>query len=235
MKGCIADMDENTEKKKNHRKHYRNRNKDKAKRYRSEEQKKRDGQDRPEEQGRSERSERSERPDRRGRQKRQESQKKQGIKPDIRDKADTATAEDLEGISSRSKRDPVEPVFEFTWGDAWGLYGTGYHVVIKDNEENKDKLYLSWSVDLKYGEMRISQKLQEFLDDIKACGVQSWDGQRYTKAGIIDGDTWYFKVNSLSIKAEAQGTNEYPAEWKQLLSCLHEKWGVPVSKREQWE
>ena len=235
MKGCIADMDENTEKKKNHRKHYRNRNKDKAKRDRSEEQKRRDGQDRPEEQGRRERSERSERPDRRGRQKRQEAQKKQGIKPDTRDKADTATEEDLEEISSRSKRDPVEPVFEFTWGDAWGLYGTGYHVVIKDNEENKDKLYLSWSVDLKYGEMRISQKLQEFLDDIKACGVQSWDGQRYTKAGIIDGDTWYFKVNSLSIKAEAQGTNEYPAEWKQLLSCLHEKWGVPVSKREQWE
>lgn len=235
MKGYITDMDENTEKKKNHRKHYRNRNKDKAKRDRSEEQKRRDGQDRPEEQGRSERSERSERPDRRGRQKRQESQKKQGVKPDARAKADTATEEDLEEISSRSKRDPVEPVFEFTWGDAWGLYGTGYHVVIKDNEDNKDKLYLSWSVDLKYGEMRISQKLQEFLDDIKACGVQSWDGQRYTKAGIIDGDTWYFKVNSLSIKAEAQGTNEYPAEWKQLLSCLHEKWGVPVSKREQWE
>lgn len=227
MKGYIADMDENTEKKKNHRKHYRSRNKDKAKRDKAEEQKKNDGQDK--------KSDRPDRPDRHGRQKKQDFPRKQGIKPDARDKADTATEEDLEEISSRSKREPAEPVFEFTWGDAWGLYGTGYHVVIKDNEENKDKLYLSWSVDLKYGEMRISQKLQEFLDDIKACGVQSWDGQRYTRPGIIDGDTWYFKVNSLAVKSEAQGTNEYPAEWKQLLCCLHEKWGVPVSKREQWE
>lgn len=132
----------------------------------------------------------------------------------------------------RTKREPEEPVFEFSWADSWGLYGTGYHVVIKDNQ---DKLYLSWSVDLSYGEMKLGQRLQEFLDDMKACGVGKWDGHKFTKPGIFDGDTWSVRANSLTLKCEAQGTNEYPQEWKAFLGCLHDKWKIPVSKREQWE
>ncbi len=140
--------------------------------------------------------------------------------------------DDVEDRNPKLRREAEEPVFEFTWADAWGLYGTGYHVVIKDSQ---DKLYLSWSVDLSYGEMKLGQRLTEFLDDMKKCGIGSWDGKKYTKPGIFDGDTWSIKANSLILKVEAQGTNEYPPEWKHLLQCLHEKWTIPVSKREQWE
>ena len=142
--------------------------------------------------------------------------------------ADPAPEEKFE----RSRREPEETIFDFTWADAWGLYGVGYHIVIKDNQE---RMYLSWSVDLSYGEMKIGQRLKEFLDDMKRTGLNSWDGRRYTKPGIFDGDTWSLKINSLSLKCEAQGTNEYPEEWKEFLKCLHEKWGIPVSRREQWE
>ncbi len=134
--------------------------------------------------------------------------------------------------ASKTRREPEEPVFEFTWADAWGLYGTGYHVVIKNSQ---DRLYLSWSVDLSYGETKIGDRLQEFLSDMKNCGVASWDGRRYTRQGIFDGDTWSVRANSLSLKVETQGTNEYPPEWKAFLKCLHDKWNIPVSKREQWE
>ena len=96
-------------------------------------------------------------------------------------------------------------------------------------------MYLSWAVDLKYDEIKIDRTAQEFLEDMKKCGVASWDGRRYTKQGIFDGDTWSLKVNSLILKCESQGTNEYPAEWKDFLKCLHEKWKIPVSRREQWE
>ena len=210
-------MEENTEKKKPHRRrHNRNRNKDKDKIQNRE---------KPEEAAVAQSKEKGEAGSKRGRSKRHEGHRKSDA-PEKRDGVEAAE------VSEKPKREPEEVIFEFTWADAWGLYGTGYHIVIKDNPE---KQYLSWSVDLKYGEMRIGQRLQEFLDDIKACGLSAWDGQRYTKPGIIDGDTWYVKVNSLTLKCEAQGTNEYPAEWKKLLACLHEKWTIPVSKREQWE
>jgi hypothetical protein len=220
-------MEENTEKKKSHRRrHNRSKNKDKDKvqnRENTEEsgaapekaggQQKKGG--KPKSEGQS----------KHGRSKKHDGHRKQ-------DAPDRQEINDVPENVEKPKREPEEVIFEFTWADAWGLYGTGYHIVIKDNP---DRLYLSWSVDLKYGEMRIGQRLQEFLDDIKECGISAWDGQRYTKPGIIDGDTWYVKVNSLTLKCEAQGTNEYPAEWKKLLNCLHEKWTIPVSKREQWE
>ena len=169
-------------------------------------------------------SEKKEKRDRQGKKNRQDERKK----PERKDlPAETIAEDPTVGL----KHEQAEVIFEFTWADAWGLYGTGYHIVIKDNPE---KLYLSWSVDLSYDEIKIGDRLQEFLEDIRKCGVASWDGHRYTRQGIFDGDTWSVKINSLKIKCEAQGTNEYPPEWGQFLKCLHEKWKIPVSRREQW-
>ncbi len=221
---------ENKEKKKHgKRRHFRGKNHDKAKEpekqldqekgeKKPEKKEKQDKQDRPE------KKDRRERQGKQGKKNRQE-EKKKAEKP--------APSEDFlpEDIESNLKREPDEVIFEFTWADAWGLYGTGYHIVIKDNP---DKLYLCWSVDLSYDELKIGDRLQEFIEDIRKCGLSSWDGHRYTKQGIFDGDTWSVKVNSLRLKCEAQGTNEYPPEWQQFLKCLHEKWKIPVSKREQW-
>ena len=210
---------------------------------------KRDQNEKPEKQDKQEKSERGEKPDkpdkkeksdfrqskdknpRKDRQKHHDKDHKG--KQDKVEKAESADSEESADIpASAIKKEPEEVIFELTWADAWGLYGTGYHIIIKDN---KERMYLSWSVDLKYGEMRIGSRLDEFLNDIKGLNIGSWDGKRYTKPGILDGDTWNIKVNSLIVRCEAQGTNEYPPEWKALLQCLHTKWNIPVSKREQWE
>ena len=213
-------MEENKEKKRHgRRRHYRGKNPDKAG-----EQNKEAGAEKKAE------NEKPAKQDRNSRHVRQERRPRHEDKIPVKQEIQEDDAAEDKNVKPR--REPIEPVFEFTWADAWGLYGTGYHVVIKDNQ---DKLYLSWSVDLSYGELKIGQRLQEFLDDMKTCGIGKWDGHRYTKAGIFDGDTWAVKVNSLTLKSEAQGSNEYPQEWKTFLKCLHDKWHIPVSKREQWE
>ena len=218
-------MEENKEKKKNtRRRNYRGKSKDKAK-----EQEQKLAQDSHEKkQEKAEKRDRSEKRDRRERQVRRgkPEEKKAPDRKNLPDDDEYAEA------AEKPRHEPDDTIFEFIWADAWGLYRTGYHVVIKDNP---DRMYLSWSVDLKYDEMKIDQNLQEFLEDLKKCGIASWDGRRYTKQGIFDGDTWFLKVNSLKLKCEAQGTNEYPAEWKKFLQCLHDKWKIPVSRREQWE
>ena len=245
-------MEENNEKKKNpRRRHYRGRNNDRQREGKPGEEIRKD---RPDKAEKAEKTEKPEKPERRsgrgraGNQDRSESgsRRDKGERPDKGERqekgrkredrrppkkeitVDAAPEEKIE----RTKREPEETIFDFTWADAWGLYGVGYHIVIKDNQE---RMYLSWSVDLIYGEMKIGQRLKEFLEDMKRVGLNSWDGRRYTKSGIFDGDTWSLKINSLSLKCEAQGTNEYPGEWKDFLKCLHEKWGIPVSRREQWE
>ncbi|MCR5774153.1 MAG: hypothetical protein K6G42_03620 [Lachnospiraceae bacterium] len=246
-------MEENTEKKKHgKRRHYRGKNNDK-----SGGQGKQTGQEQSADEGVKTREKKENRPkphekkdgsdkkqdrkpkggkphnrnDRPGKKEKQE----KGHKQEDRKQASAESAQEASGADDkqvRIKREQVEPVFEFTWADAWGLYRTGYHIVVKESQE---KMYLSWSVDLSYGEMKLGQRLQEFLDDMKAIGLSSWDGRRYTKPGIFDGDTWSVKANSLTLKCESQGTNEYPEEWKAFLECLHKKWSIPVSKREQWE
>ena len=205
-------MEDSKDKKKPvRRRHYRGRNTDRKKENdKIESGEKPVKQDRDDKSGKREKKEKNRRQD----------EKKRPVR---RDAKDEIPAEDK---AFRVRREPEEPVFEFAWADAWGLYGTGYHVVVKNSQ---DKLYLT------YGELKMGQRLQDFLDDMKACGIGSWDGRRYTKQGIFDGDTWTIKANSLTLKCEAQGTNEYPDEWKSFLNCLHEKWNIPVSKREQWE
>lgn len=221
-----------TKEKKRHgrRRHYRGKNNDKAKDQEIKSAPAGSGEkhekgEKPEKNEKREKPVKKDRRDRQGKRGRKEEKKL----PDTNDAPEDIKPEET---AEKPKHEPDEVIFEFVWADAWGLYGTGYHLVIKDNPE---KQYLSWSVDLKYDEMKIGQRLQEFLDDLKKCGLSSWDGHRYTKPGIFDGDTWSVKINSLKLKCEAQGTNEYPAEWKQFLQCLHEKWKIPVSKREQWE
>lgn len=183
--------------------------------------------DRGEKRDRAERHDRDEKHDKADRQ--EKGRKRDDRKPQKKEHTAEPVSEEK---YDRPKREPEEIIFEFTWADAWGLYGVGYHIVIKDNP---DRLYLSWSVDLSYGEMKLGQRLKEFLEDMKRIGLGSWDGRKYSKTGIFDGDTWALKINSLVLKCEAQGTNEYPNEWKELLKCLHEKWSIPVSRREQWE
>ena len=223
-------MEENKEKKKHSkRRHYRGRSNDKAKDPEKKgswekDDKKSDKAEKSEKKEKRDKPEKKEKRDRQGKKNRQDERKK----PERKDlPTETIAEESPVGL----KHEQAEVIFEFTWADAWGLYGTGYHIVIKDNPE---KLYLSWSVDLSYDEIKIGDRLQEFLEDIRKCGVASWDGHRYTRQGIFDGDTWSVKINSLKIKCEAQGTNEYPPEWGQFLKCLHEKWKIPVSRREQW-
>ena len=217
-------MEENKEKKKRPRKkHYRGKSADKPKE-----------QEQPAVSGEAEKKHgKAEKHDKGGKKERRDRQGRRGKAEDEQVPVKPEVSEDVETgeKAGKAKHEAAETIFEFTWADAWGLYGTGYHVVIKDNP---DKVYLSWSVDLGYDEMKLGGRLQDFLDDMKSCGLASWDGRRYTKPGIFDGDTWSIKVNSLKLKCEAQGTNEYPAEWKQFLKCLHEKWKIPVSKREQW-
>lgn len=223
-------MEENKEKKKHSkRRHYRGKNGDKTKdpekKASFEKDEKKTGKaEKSEKKEKRDKPEKKEKRDRQGKRNRQDEKKK----PERKEIPDEAFAEENTGGLMHEQ---AEVIFEFTWADAWGLYGTGYHIVIKDNPE---KLYLSWSVDLSYDEIKIGDRLQEFLEDIRKCGLSSWDGHRYTKQGIFDGDTWSVKINSLKIKCEAQGTNEYPPEWGQFLKCLHEKWKIPVSKREQW-
>ena len=217
-------MEENKEKKKrNRRRHYRGKNTDKPK-----DQEQLAAAEAPEK-----KQEKGEKHDKAGKKDRRDRQGKRGKNEEKRPvaKAEPAEETEAEDKGSKLKHEAAEIIFEFTWADAWGLYGTGYHIVIKDNPE---KMYLSWSVDLGYDEIKIGGRLQDFLEDMRKCGLSSWDGRRYTRPGIFDGDTWSVKVNSLRLKCEAQGTNEYPEEWKQFLKCLHENWKIPVSKREQW-
>ena len=234
MENNMEDNREENKEKKRHgrRKHYRGKNPDNQKK--TEQTGSAAGSEKKQE--KHEKPDKSEKRDRQGKKERRDRQGRRG-KPEDKDAAVRREARDLaeetapEVKDGKIKHEAAEVIFEFTWADAWGLYGTGYHIVIKDNPE---KIYLSWSVDLGYDEIKIGGRLQDFLEDMRKCGLSSWDGRRYTRPGIFDGDTWSVKVNSLRLKCEAQGTNEYPEEWKQFLKCLHENWKIPVSKREQW-
>ncbi len=123
-------------------------------------------------------------------------------------------------------------IFDFIWGNTYGLIGDGYHLMIKDSA---DKLYLTYSVDLKYGEIRFDDaKVTELIKDLKELHVDSWNGKTYSRSEYEEekGDTWRLSVNQIGMILEAKGANDYPPEWKEFLNYFHVKYSVPVSRRE---
>ena len=120
-------------------------------------------------------------------------------------------------------------IFDFCWGNTYGLFSEGYHVMIKDSND----LYLTWSVDLKYGEVKFDNaKLEEFMKDLKALRIDNWNGKTFSKSDFDKGDTWKLEINNIALKLECKGANDYPPEWKTFLDYLHMKWSVPSSTRE---
>ena len=120
-------------------------------------------------------------------------------------------------------------IFDFCWGNTYGLFSEGYHVMIKDSND----LYLTWSVDLKYGEVKFDNaKLEEFMKDLKALRIDNWNGKTFSKSDFDKGDTWKLEINNIALKMECKGANDYPPEWKTFLDYLHMKWSVPSSTRE---
>ncbi len=121
-------------------------------------------------------------------------------------------------------------IFDFTWGNTYGLFGQGYHVMIKNSN---DSLYFSYSSDLKYGEVKLDNAgLEEFMKDLKALRVDSWNGRTYSDSGFENEDTWRIIINSVTIIVDSKGANAYPPEWNNFLEYLHVKWSVPKSIRE---
>lgn len=120
-------------------------------------------------------------------------------------------------------------IFDFTWGNTYGLFAEGYHLMIKGGGD----LYLTWSVDLKYGEVPLDNaKLDEFMKDLKALRLDTWNGKTYSDSSFENADTWRIEANHIALVIESKGANDYPPEWKQFLEYLHMKWSVPVSTRE---
>jgi len=133
----------------------------------------------------------------------------------------------LEDIMADTKEENV--IFDFCWGNTYGLFSEGYHVMIKDSND----LYLTWSVDLKYGEVKFDNaKLEEFMKDLKALRIDNWNGKTFSKSDFDKGDTWKLEINNIALKLECKGANDYPPEWKTFLDYLHMKWSVPSSTRE---
>ena len=123
-------------------------------------------------------------------------------------------------------------IFDFTWGNTYGLFAEGYHIMIKDGGD----LFLTWSVDLKYGETPLDNaKLDEFIKDLKVLKLDSWNGKTWSDSNFENADTWHIEVNHIALIMESKGANDYPPEWKQFLEYLHMKWSVPVSVREMPE
>ncbi len=121
-------------------------------------------------------------------------------------------------------------IFDFTWGNTYGLFGQGYHVMIKNSN---DSLYFSYSADLKYGEVKMDNAaLDDFMKDLKALRVDSWNGKTYSDSGFENEDTWRLIVNSVTIIVDSKGANAYPPEWGKFLEYLHVKWSLPQSVRE---
>ncbi len=121
-------------------------------------------------------------------------------------------------------------IFDFIWGNTLGLIGEGYHITVKESSE---KLYLSYSVDLKYGELKFDEnKIAELVKDLKSLRVDSWNGKTYSKSEFEEGDTWHLTVNHIGMILDAKGANDYPPEWTEFLNYLHIKFGIPVSRRE---
>ena len=120
-------------------------------------------------------------------------------------------------------------IFDFIWGNTYGLFSEGYHLMIKGGGD----LFLTWSVDMKYGEVPLDNaKLEEFMKDLKALKLDSWNGRTYSDSGFENADTWRIETNHIALILESKGANDYPPEWKQFLEYLHVKWSVPVSSRE---
>lgn len=121
-------------------------------------------------------------------------------------------------------------LFEFTWGNTFGLFSEGYHLVVK---VPKERLYLSYSVDLKYGEIRFDEeKLEELWNDLVALHIHLWSGRTFSNSDFEEGDTWTLTYRYGDHKLEAKGANAYPPEWTELLNYFHIKYSIPVSRRE---
>ena len=120
-------------------------------------------------------------------------------------------------------------IFDFIWGNTYGLFAEGYHLMIKGGGD----LFLTWSVDMKYGEVPLDNaKVEEFMKDLKALRLYSWNGRAYSDSVFENADTWRIETNHIALILESKGANDYPPEWKQFLEYLHVKWSVPVSSRE---
>ncbi|MBR5377059.1 MAG: hypothetical protein IK139_07230, partial [Lachnospiraceae bacterium] len=121
-------------------------------------------------------------------------------------------------------------IFDFIWGNTYGLFGQGYHVMIKESD---DGMYLSYSVDMKYGEKKLDGAgFEGFMKDMKSLGIDSWDGRTYSDSGFENEDTWRLVANSVVVKTDSKGANAYPPGWKNFLDYLHVRAGIPKSVRE---
>ena len=121
-------------------------------------------------------------------------------------------------------------IFDFIWGNTYGLFGQGYHVMIKQTD---DGTFLSYSVDMKYGETKLdSAGFEGFMKDMKALGIDSWNGRTFSDSSFEYEDTWKLTVNSVVVITDCKGANAYPPGWKNFLDYLHVRCGIPKSVRE---
>ena len=121
-------------------------------------------------------------------------------------------------------------IFDFIWGNTYGLFGQGYHVKIKQTD---DGMYLSYSVDMKYGENKLDTAAFEgFMKDMKGLGVDSWHSRTYSDSSFEYEDTWRLVINSVIVITDCKGANAYPPGWKNFLDYLHVRCGIPKSVRE---
>ena len=121
-------------------------------------------------------------------------------------------------------------IFDFIWGNTYGLFGQGYHVMIKESDTG---MYLSYSVDMKYGETKLdSAAFVGFMKDMKSLGLDAWNGRTYSDSSFENEDTWRLVINSVVIITDCKGANAYPPGWKNFLDYLHVRAGIPKSVRE---
>ncbi len=121
-------------------------------------------------------------------------------------------------------------IFDFIWGNTYGLFGQGYHIMIKQSD---DGMYLSYSVDMKYGEKKLDNAAFEgFMKDMKALGIDGWNQRTFSESSFENEDTWRLIVNSVIVVTDCKGANSYPPGWKNFLDYLHVRCGIPKSVRE---
>ncbi len=121
-------------------------------------------------------------------------------------------------------------IFDFIWGNTYGLFGQGYHIMIKQTD---DGTFLSYSVDMKYGETKLDGAgFEGFMKDMKALGIDSWNGRTFSDSSFEYEDTWKLTVNSVVVITDCKGANAYPPGWKNFLDYLHVRCGIPKSVRE---
>jgi hypothetical protein len=117
--------------------------------------------------------------------------------------------------------------FRFYWCDAWYSKGWGYDAILTSGEKGT---WIDVLVDGIPERINISDREDEFIDDLKNCKIFQWNEKYYVNPNVLDGYMWGLTLSFDSNYIKTRGSNGYPPQFELFLLILHNKWGLSKAK-----